>query len=232
MRPPRPAAVVFDMYGTLVDVAGVAAASKGVVPDPEAFTALWRSKQLEYSFLRTLLGRYRDFWRVTQEALDFALARFGLRLSAEERGRLLDAWLRPTAYPDARAALPRLAGRFRLAVLSNGTPRMLRAGLRHCGLGPHIGAVLSAHAVRRYKPSPQVYRLATIRLRTPRRKILFVSANPFDVAGAMRFGFRVCWINRTRAPLESLAPRPPMVASDLDALAAKLVNRTRPAAGS
>jgi len=222
MRPPRPAAIVFDMYGTLVDVAGVSAACKGVVPDPEAFTALWRSKQLEYSFLRTLLGRYRDFWRVTQEALDFAVARFGRELSAEERGRLLDAWLHPAAYPDAQAALPRLAERFRLAVLSNGTPKMLRAGLRHCGLGPHIGAVLSVHGVRRYKPSPQVYRLATRRLRTPRRKILFVSANPFDVAGARSFGLRVCWINRTGAPLESLARRPQMVAADLDALATRL----------
>ena len=218
----RPAAIVFDMYGTLVDVAGVAVVSREIVPEPEAFTALWRSKQLEYTFLRTLLGRYRDFWLVTQDALDFALRRLGFQVSPEQRRRLMDAWLRPPPYPDVAAALPRLAERFPLAVLSNGTPRMLRAGLRGSGLAPHIRTVISAHAVRRYKPSPQVYRLAVRGFRVPKRRILFVSANPFDVAGAKAFGFRVCWLNRTGAPFDALGLPPDRVASDFKGLAAAL----------
>lgn len=210
--------IVFDMYGTVVDVGAVAAACKEVAPDPVAFNVQWRAKQLEYTFLRTLMGKYRDFWRVTEEALDFAIRRFALQVNAEQRQRLMEAWLHPTPYPEVAMALPRLKEEYPLAVLSNGTAKMLRTGLERSGLRPHFGLVLSADGVRRYKPSPQVYELAPKRLKRPKGEILFVSSNSFDVIGAKSFGFRVCWINRTGAPLDPLGPRPDLVVTSFDEL--------------
>jgi 2-haloacid dehalogenase len=193
-----------------------------VAPDPVAFNTQWRSKQLEYTFLRTLMGKYRDFWKVTQEALEFAIQRFTLQITPEQRQRLMEAWLHPTPYPEVVAALPRLQEKYPLAILSNGTPRMLRTGLERTGLRPHFRWVLSAHAVRLYKPTPQVYQLAPQHMRLPKRDILFVSSNAFDVVGAKNFGFRVCWINRTMASLDPLGPTPDLVVMSFNDLAEAL----------
>lgn len=210
--------IVFDMYGTVVDVGAVAEACKEVAPDPVAFNAQWRSKQLEYSFLRTLMGQYQDFWKVTQEALEFTVQRFALQVTAEQRQRLMEAWLHPTPYPEVAAALPRLQEKYPLAILSNGTPKMLRTGLGRAGLRRHFQWVLSADAVKLYKPAPQVYQLAPRRMQLAKREILFVSSNAFDVLGAKTFGFRGCWINRTVAALDPLGPTPDLVVMGFDDL--------------
>jgi 2-haloacid dehalogenase len=214
------------MYGTLVDVAAVADTCNEVTPDPGAFTAQWRAKQLEYTFLRSLMGRYQDFWRVTEQALEFTIRGFGLQVSPAQRKRLLGAWLRPSPYPEAAAALPRLKARYPLAVLSNGSPKMLRAGLLRAGLLPYFRWVISVARVRRYKPSPDVYRLATRRMKMKKTAILFVSSNSFDVVGAKSFGFKVCWINRTGAPLDPLGPAPDLVMESFDELEAALEQAT------
>lgn len=218
----RVGGIAFDMYGTVVDVGAVAEACKEVAPDPVAFNAQWRAKQLEYTFLRSLMEKYHDFWRVSEQALEFTFQRFGLEASPDQRRRLMAAWLRPTPYPDVATALPRLAERYPLAVLSNGTPRMLETGLKATGLRPHFRWVISVDAVKRYKPSPKVYELAPKHMKLRKEEILFVSANSFDVVGAKSFGFKVCWINRAGAPLDPLGPQPDLVVKGFDELAAAL----------
>lgn len=218
----RVGGIAFDMYGTVVDVGAVAEACKEVAPDPVAFNAQWRAKQLEYTFLRSLMEKYHDFWGVSEQALEFTIQRFGLEVSPDQRRRLMAAWLRPTPYPDVATALPRLAERYPLAVLSNGTPRMLETGLKATGLRPHFRWVISVDAVKRYKPSPKVYELAPKHMKLRKEEILFVSANSFDVVGAKSFGFKVYWINRAGAPLDPLGPQPDLVVKGFDALAAAL----------
>lgn len=210
--------IVFDMYGTVVDVGAVAEACKEVSSDPVAFNTQWRAKQLEYTFLRTLMGKYRDFWKVTEEALEFAIQCFSLQIASEQRQHLMDAWLHPTPYPEVAPALPRLREKYLLAILSNGSPKMLRTGLERTGVSPHFRWVISAAAVRLFKPSPRVYQLAIKHMRLRKNEILFVSSNSFDVVGAKSFGFKVCWINRTGAPLDTLGPKPDLVVKSFDEL--------------
>lgn len=210
--------IVFDMYGTLVDVEAVAEACRDVAHDPIAFNKQWRTKQLEYTFLRTAMGRYRDFWKVTEEALEFAVERFALRVTADQRQRLMEAWLLPIPYPEVAAALPRLKEKYLLAILSNGTPKMLRASLERSGLRPHFRWVSSADSVKLYKPSPKVYQLALRHTGLQKDEILFVSSNSFDVLGAKSFGFKACWINRTGSLLDTLGPVPDLVVKNFDEL--------------
>jgi 2-haloacid dehalogenase len=217
--------IAFDMYGTLVDVGAVAQACKEVAPDPMAFTAGWRAKQLEYTFLRSLMGKYQDFWRVSEHALEFTIRRFGLAVLPEQRRRLMEAWLHPTPYPEVAPVLSRLGQRYPLSVLSNGSPKMLRAGLEQTGLRPHFRWVISVDAVKLYKPSPRVYRLAPRRMGLRKTEILFVSSNSFDVVGAKSFGFRVSWINRAGAPLDRLGPAPDLEVRSFDELEAALSPR-------
>ena len=216
--------IVFDMYGTVVDVGAVADACKEVAPEPVAFNTQWRAKQLEYTFLRTAMGKYRDFWKVTEEALEFTVRRFGLQVSSAQHKQLMDAWLHPTPYPEVEAALPRLKGKYLLAILSNGSPKMLQIGLEQTGLRVHFRWVISVNAVKLYKPSPEVYRLAPKRMRLRKNQILFVSSNPFDIAGAKNFGFKVCWINRSELPLDPLCPKPELVVKSFDGLVEALEN--------
>ncbi len=217
--------IIFDMYGTLVDVGAVAEACREVAPDPIAFNNQWRAKQLEYTFLRTLMGQYRDFWIVTEEALAFAVARFALGITAEQQRRLMEAWLLPTPYSEVAAALPQLKATYLLAVLSNGTPEMLRSGLERTALWPYFTSVLSADSVKRYKPSPDVYQLALQHTGLPKDEILFVSSNSWDVIGAKNFGFKVCWINRMGAPLDTLGVRPDLVVKNFNELMEALWNQ-------
>ena len=210
--------IAFDMYGTVVDVGAVAEACRAIAPDPVAFNSQWRAKQLEYTFLRNAMGKYEDFWKVSEQALRFTIDRFGLTVTPEQRKQLMDAWLHPTPYPEVAAALPRLKDRYPLAILSNGSPKMLRTGLERAGLRSHFQWVLSVDAVRIYKPSPKVYALAPKNMRLPKQQILFVSSNSFDVLGAKSFGFKVCWINRAGLPLDPLGPRPDIVVKNFDEL--------------
>ncbi len=210
--------IVFDMYGTLVDVGAVAAVCKEVAPDPIAFNTHWRAKQLEYTFLRSLMGRYRDFWKVTEEALKFTIERFAIQVTPEQRKRLMDAWLHPTPYPEVADALPRLKEKYLLAILSNGTAKMLLTGLDRTGLRQYFRRILSTDSVKLYKPSPKVYQLALKHMPLKKGEILFVSSNSFDVAGAKNFGFKVCWINRTGIPLDPLGAKPHLIVRSFDDL--------------
>jgi 2-haloacid dehalogenase len=214
--------IAFDMYGTVVDVGAVAEACKVVAPDPVAFNTQWRAKQLEYTFLRSAMGQYRDFWTVSEQALEFTIQRFGLAITAEQRTQLMEAWLRPTPYPEVPSVLSRLKERYPLAILSNGSPKMLQVGLAHAGLRSHFRWVLSAHEVKVYKPSPMVYQLGLKAMSGHQQDVLFVSSNSFDVVGAKSFGYTVCWINRTGAPLDPLGPKPDTVVDSFEELGAAL----------
>lgn len=214
--------ITFDMYGTVVDVGAVAEACKAVAPDAMAFNSQWRAKQLEYTFLRSAMGKYQDFWKVSEQALEFTIQRFGLTVSPEQRRQLMEAWLQPTPYPEVATALPRLKNRYPLAILSNGSPKMLRTGLGRAGLRLHFRWVLSADAVKIYTPSPKVYQLAPKAMKLQKHEILFVSSNSFDVLGAKSFGFKVCWINRAGAPLDPLGPTPDMAVKSFNELEAAI----------
>lgn len=216
-----PQAIVFDVYGTLLDPATVAEVCAAITDDPAALAALWRQKQLEYTWLRGLMGRYQDFWAVTDAALDYALERLAITIDERHKARLMDAWLALHPYPEVDVALTRLAP-LPLAVLSNGSPAMLEAGLRAAGLRDRFRHLLSADAARTYKPAPAVYALAEQHLDVPRERLLFVSANGWDVAGAKAFGLPSAWLNRTAAPPERLDVAPDLVVRDLDELAARI----------
>lgn len=212
-------AVVLDVYGTLFGFGRLVERARAIVGDLPLLDH-WRTKQLEHTFLRTILGEYADFWEVTEEALDAVCAQLDLELMPEEREHLLRGWMELEPFPEARDALQSLRERGkRLAVLSNGSPPMLEPLLAHAGLGPLFEAVLSADTVRRYKPAPAVYALAPAALVVPPERILFCSANGFDVAGALRFGFQVCWVNRGAGKLDALGKQPHFIAHSLLELA-------------
>jgi 2-haloacid dehalogenase len=213
--------LVFDAYGTPFDVHSVVEAARAVTSDPEGLAALWRQKQLEYTWLRSLMGRYEDFWAVTESALVFACRRLGLQPSAADRQRLMDAYLRLEAFPEARGALARLRD-LPCAILSNGAPAMLDAVVSHNDLGEHFRAVISVDEVRTFKPHPAVYALGPARLGLARDAIGFVSSNAWDVAGAKAFGFQVVWVNRQGAPFDELGVTPDLEVRDLGALARAL----------
>ncbi len=215
---PDARAVVFDAYGTLFDVHSVMAACREVTSDPEALSLQWRAKQLEYTWLRSLMGRYEDFWEVTRAALRFALKRLKLEASEAQVGRLMDAYLSLQPFPEVPATLEALRPRYTLAILSNGSPRMLRAAVESSGLQPYLQHVLSVDALKIYKPSPAVYELAPKTMGVPKNAIVFVSSNAFDVIGAKAYGFQVCWCNRAGAPLDELGFAPDHTVRRLDEL--------------
>jgi len=210
---------VFDAYGTLFDVHSVIDAGRAITSDPAALSVLWRQKQLEYTWLRALMGRYEDFWAVTEAALRHSVRRLGLRADDGQLARLMEAYLSLACFAEVPAALERLAGRPR-AILSNGSPRMLAAAVTASGLERHLQHVLSVDAVKTYKPSPAVYALAPRALGIPAAELLFVSSNAWDIAGAKSFGYQVAWCNRTGAPAEELGAAPDLVITRLDELPA------------
>jgi 2-haloacid dehalogenase len=217
----RPKAFLFDAYGTLFDVHSVVEAGRAVTEDPQALSTLWRQKQLEYTWLRALMGRYEDFWAVTEAALRFALQRLGIAAGDDAVRRLMEAYLELATFPEVTRALSAMGGT-PLGILSNGSPRMLEAALRSSRLGGIIRHVLSVDAVRTYKPSPLVYELGTRALGLPPGDILFVSSNAWDVAGAKAFGYRTCWCNRSAAPMERLGVLPDLEVRGLDEILPKL----------
>jgi 2-haloacid dehalogenase len=202
--------LVFDAYGTLFDVHSVVALCEQSWPGKgAALSQLWRAKQLEYTWQRSLMRRYEDFSRVTEAALRYACAALGLQLDEERRRRLTDAYLALATFPEVGEALAGLkAMKLRLAILSNGSPAMLRPVVAHAGLRGLIGTVISVDQRKIYKPAPAVYRLAMERLRVPKAAIGFVSSNCWDACGAKSFGFRTFWINRSGAPVDELGAAP------------------------
>ncbi|OHC83756.1 MAG: haloacid dehalogenase, type II [Rhodospirillales bacterium RIFCSPLOWO2_12_FULL_67_15] len=199
-------ACMFDAYGTLFDVAAAAKAAADDLGDKSGPLAdIWRTKQLQYTWLRSLMGDYADFWKLTGDALDYALAATGMKGDPALRRKLMELYRNLDSYPDAAACLRTLkqAG-FKTAILSNGTPAMLRAAAKSAGLAPLLDHVLSVHSLKIYKPDPRVYRLATKTLKLNPAAICFVSSNAWDAWAGARFGLRSVWINRTGAPPENL----------------------------
>lgn len=214
-------ALLFDAYGTLFDVHSVVETGREVTGDPAALSRLWRQKQLEYTWLRSLMGRYEDFWAVTEAALVAACRSLRIPLDAGARSRLLEAYLHLPPFPEVRPSLERLRT-LPCGILSNGAPRMLAAAVHHAGLEDLELALLSVDAVRVYKPAPAVYALGPARLGIPADRIGFVSSNGWDVAGAKSFGFPVVWVNRSAAAPEELGVTPDLEVADLAALATAL----------
>jgi 2-haloacid dehalogenase len=216
---PDPAAFVFDAYGTLFDVQSVAATAEELWRGRGAeLSRLWRAKQLEYTWLQSLMATpawpREDFAAVTAHALDYAAAALAIPLGAPERARLLAAYLTLAPYPDAREALIALAPRPRW-ILSNGTLGMLEPVVRAAELAPHLDGIISVDAADIYKPAPQVYALACERLQLPARAIAFVSSNCWDAIGARAFGFTTFWINRAGAPVDCHGPPPDCILTTL-----------------
>ncbi|HYZ61108.1 MAG TPA: haloacid dehalogenase type II [Acetobacteraceae bacterium] len=205
-------AVVFDAYGTLLDVhAAMQRHADKLPPDWERISAEWRQKQLEYTWVRTLTGpgQHRGFWQLTQEALDFVAARHRIT-DKEVRAQLLAAYRELPAYPDSRQTLAALRGRgLKTAILSNGEPGMLEDAVRAAGLVALLDAVISVEEAGVFKPDPRVYALVERHLGRPLSRMGFVSSNAWDAQAAAHAGFRVFWCNRQGLPheygLESLA---------------------------
>jgi 2-haloacid dehalogenase len=214
-------AVLFDAYGTLFDVnTPVARLADEIGPDATALAELWRAKQLQYTWLRSLMGAHADFEKVTNDALDFALEQLGLT-DKLLRQKLLGHYLVMDAYPDAKAALQALrAAGIVTGVLSNGSPRMLEAVIAGESLTDLLDPVLSVESVGVYKPHPRVYRFGEERLQVPASMIGFVSANGWDAGGAAHYGFKVAHLNRAGQPPERLPTSPALVVKTLAEAAA------------
>ncbi|MBN7755902.1 haloacid dehalogenase type II [Nitratireductor aquimarinus] len=215
----RHAAYVFDAYGTLFDVHAAVRRHAGEIgPEGQRFSELWRAKQLEYSWVFTLMGEYTDFWTMTERALDFAFARIP---SVDRRLRqdLLDAYWQLDCYEEVPAVLKALkAGGARLAVLSNGSPAMLESAIRSSALDTVLDEVFSVETVRRFKTDQSVYEMVTNAWRIYPQNVSFQSSNRWDVAGAQHFGFRTVWLNRTDQPDEYEEFPPDLILPSLDGL--------------
>jgi 2-haloacid dehalogenase len=199
------AACVFDAYGTLYDFNSAAArCGDALAEKAEPLSSLWRLKQLQYTWLRSLMGAYVPFRQVTGDALDFACAALGIADQAL-RERLMNLYLELDCYSDVTAALERLAkAGIRLAILSNGSPDMLEAAARSSGLDGVLEASLSVDSVGVFKPDRRVYQLAADHFRLPPRRIAFFSSNGWDAHGGAHFGFQTVWLNRTGQPAERI----------------------------
>ena len=198
-------AIVFDAYGTLYDVQSVADVTEDAFPGyGEIITQVWRIKQLEYTWLRSLMRRYEDFAQVTRDALAYTLGSLGLEYDDETFARIIDKYLHLDLYPDALAALSAMKDR-KLAILSNGSPGMLDALVRNSGLDRVLDAVISVDAKKTFKPGPEAYMLIEEVLRVPPSEVLFISSNPWDACGAKAFGLNVAWIERVTPEAMALA---------------------------
>jgi 2-haloacid dehalogenase len=212
-------ACVFDAYGTLFDVHSAAARCRDDLGDKAGpMSDIWRQKQLQYTWLRSLMGTHAEFWQVTGDALDYAMAAVGLDDPAM-RQRLMDLYLELDAYPEVPEMLARLkAGGLITAVLSNGSPRMLEAAVGSAGIADDLDHVLSIEDVGIYKPDPRVYRLAVDRIGVKPEEICFQSSNAWDAWAASHFGFRVAWVNRFDQPPENIPGQPDKQLKDLSGL--------------
>ena len=189
-------AVVFDAYGTLYDIQSVAAVTEEAFPGyGEIITQIWRIKQLEYTWLRSLMRRYQDFSVITRESLAYTLRVLGLKNDPAAFERIMDKYLHLDLYPDSVAALAAMRGR-KLAILSNGSPAMLNALVANSGLDRVLDATISVDSQRIFKPAPEAYTLIESALGAAPAEVLFISSNPWDACGAKAFGLNVAWIER------------------------------------
>ncbi|MDF1620971.1 haloacid dehalogenase type II [Pseudothioclava nitratireducens] len=211
--------VVFDAYGTLFDVDAAARDMSATEPRLAdlwpRLAADWRRKQLEYSWLREVMGDYVDFWQLTRDGLDWAMAAQGLDDPALAE-KLMGLYRELPAFPEVPAMLDALHHRgVGRAILTNGSPDMVGAAVHAAGIGHLLDDVLSVDSVKRFKPAADVYALVEARMGVPPDQVLFVSSNGWDAAGAARFGFRVAWVNRAGLPVDHLPARPTHQLSDL-----------------
>lgn len=212
-------ACVFDAYGTLFDVNAAAGHCRAELGDRwQPLAEIWRSKQLQYTWLRSLMGRHADFWQVTGDALDFAMSSFNLS-DVKLRQKLMDLYLALDAYGEAPEVLRRLqaSGR-KCAILSNGSPKMLQSAVDNAGIGKYLDAVLSVEDAGIFKPHPSVYQLAVDRLGLAPGEMSFQSSNAWDAHAAKNFGFRTIWINRFGQARERLPGEPDIEIRDLAAV--------------
>ncbi|MBK1689487.1 haloacid dehalogenase type II [Rubrivivax gelatinosus] len=217
-RPPvPPRAVVFDAYGTLFDVYSVGLLAEQLFPGHgEALARLWRDKQIDYTRLVSMSGRYRPFWDLTRAGLRYAAQRLGLALDAAAEDRLMNQYRHLSAFPENREVLEALKARaIPAAILSNGDPEMLAVAVRSAGFAPLLQHVISVEPVQRYKTDPAAYALAPAALGLAAREILFVSSNGWDALGATWYGFTTLWVNRAGLPPEPLATPPTRTGTSL-----------------
>lgn len=217
---PEVQALVFDAYGTLYDVASVTALCDRHFPGHGgAISDIWRQKQLEYTWLSTLMGRYQDFWRITAAGLRFACDTLKLELAEDVFREVMENYLQLDSYPEVPAALKDLSSRLPLAILSNGSPEMLLKVTQHNHFSPYLKEVISVHELSLFKPSPRVYELGVRKLGVAKEHIGFVSSNSWDAVGAKSYGFQVFWINRFNRSQEQLGVIPDHEIRTLDQIA-------------
>lgn len=216
-------ACVFDAYGTLFDVHSAVGKHRERLRNiADQVSAVWRTKQLEYTWLRSLMRRHADFWQVTQDALDFAFDMYTVK-DPDLKKDLIEAYLQLDCYPEVPEALSELKSRgFKIAILSNGTPKMLEAAVRNSGLGTMIPEIFSVEKAGVFKPDPRVYQIAVNELNVKPEEIAFQSSNAWDASGAATFGFKVAWINRFGQSPEKLPGKPDVEIQSLSELPALL----------
>ena len=212
-----PRAVLFDAYGTLFDVYSVGLLAEQLFPGQgERLALLWRDKQIDYTRLLTLSGRYQPFWAVTRAGLRYAADRLGLALDGATEERLMNQYRHLSAFPENREVLAALKQRgIPAGILSNGDPEMLAVAVKSAGLVELLAPLLSVHEVKRFKTDPAAYALGPQSLKLPAREILFVSSNGWDAIGATWFGYTTLWVNRAGMPLEQLDTPPSRIGSSL-----------------
>ncbi|MEJ8840002.1 haloacid dehalogenase type II [Ramlibacter sp. AN1133] len=224
-------ALVFDLYGTLCDVHSVAAACDTRFPGRgREISVMWRQKQLEYTWMRSLMGCYENFEKATYDALAFACRQLGLELAGPLQQELCDAYLHLAAFPEVPSALKELQARdLKLAVLSNGSARSIDAVVTHAGIAPYFDELISVDEVGIFKPHHRVYELAERRLGVARSAILFVSSNSWDATGAAYYGYSTCWVNRARGCFDELGRSPDLEVPHLGRIAPALHAAVHPA---
>ncbi len=212
-------ACVFDAYGTLFDVHSAVGKYRQQLGDiADQVSLLWRTRQLEYTWLRSLMGHHVDFWQVTGDALDFSFDMHKIDDPGLKKD-LMEAYLHLDCYPEVLDTLRGLKERgYRLAILSNGSPAMLESAVRHSGMSELLEATLSVEDVKIFKPDPRVYQMAVDGLHVSAEEIVFLSSNAWDAAGASAFGFKVAWVNRFGQSLERLPGRPDVEIGNLSEL--------------
>jgi 2-haloacid dehalogenase len=221
MAPPV-RALVFDVYGTLFDPFAVKSRAEELFPgNGAALSQLWRAKQLEYSWLRTLMGRYVDFWKITEDALEFSCRALKLSCEEHQRKQLMQVYLSLPVFPEVKPALEKLS-HLSLSILSNGTPGMLADVVAANGMAHFFKNIFSVDALQIYKPRPEVYEHAVASLGVSKEAIGFVSSNYWDISGATSFGFQTYWLNRNSAVADELGPTPTAILPNLSGLPALL----------
>lgn len=217
-----PKALVFDLYGTLYNVHSVAARCEAQYPQRGSdISTIWRQKQLEYTWLRSLMGEYRNFEQATRDALVYTCNHLHLALDAPTCDALCEEYLRIQPFPEVPEALRRLnALGMPLAILSNGSTHSIRTVVQNSGLAHAFAHLISVDAVEVFKPHPRVYELAERRLGVQRSEILFVSSNAWDATGARHYGYPACWVNRAGGCFDELGQQPDHIVTGIDALAA------------